>query len=258
MRLVNLGCGTVFHPDWENYDLCPSDPAVRHLDLLNEWPFEEESCDAVYHSHVLEHMPRGRVPGLLARCREALRAGGVIRIAVPDLEGICRDYLKSLDAARRGKRGADVTHEWMTIELIDQMVRNVSGGAMGRLWASRPLEARETIVRRMGPDAEKWIDFFEERYAAGKAAPEPKRLFLDLPDPSVEEEAAFRQEGEVHRWMYDEVSLGKLLEGAGFGKIRRRDARSSAIPRFDGYRLDRTEAGVVRKPDSLFMEAERV
>lgn len=64
----------------------------------------------------------------------------------------------------------------------------------------------------------------------------------------------FRQGGEVHRRMYDEVSLARLLHATGFSTPRRMEAGESAIPCFDAYELEIAQ-GEPRKPDSLFMEA---
>jgi hypothetical protein len=70
--------------------------------------------------------------------------------------------------------------------------------------------------------------------------------------------ALFRQSGEVHKWMYDRLSLGELLQQAGFSDIRVCAAGESRIPQFNTYLLDLTENGSTRKPDSLFMEAVKM
>ena len=54
-KLLNLGCGKRFHKDWVNLDFVSNNPAVRAHNLLNGIPFENNSFDVVYHSHVLEH-----------------------------------------------------------------------------------------------------------------------------------------------------------------------------------------------------------
>lgn len=63
-------------------------------------PAESDSVDAVYHSHVFEHIDREAIPGFLAEVLRVLRPGGVQRIVVPDLETLVRDYLGSLDSGR--------------------------------------------------------------------------------------------------------------------------------------------------------------
>ena len=71
---------------------------------------------------------------------------------------------------------------------------------------------------------------------------------------SAFDEGWFRQSGEIHRIMYDEYSLGRMLMECGFAEPRKVTALESRIPNFSDYQLDWVE-GAVRKPDSLFMEA---
>lgn len=251
--MLNLGCGNSFHEDWENYDLVPSAPSVKAIDLTKPLPFEEGTFDVVYSSHVLEHIPRQRVPELLREMARILKPGGILRIVVPDLEGIVREYLRQLDLAAAGDAEAAARHEWMTIELVDQLTRDFSGGFMGRYWMSRPLPARDFIGQRLGREAADWID----RCDASGSAPFTPQTIYDADMPTPEAAMAFRQTGENHRWMYDRVSLAKLLLGAGFENPRRCGAAESAIPEFHKYGLDTETSGEVRKPDSLFMEAAR-
>ena len=67
----------------------------------------------------------------------------------------------------------------------------------------------------------------------------------------------FRQSGEVHQWMYDEMSLGELLRSTGFEGIKRRTAVESYITGWRDLGLDADIGGLVYKPDSLFMEAKK-
>jgi SAM-dependent methyltransferase len=94
---------------------------MRH-DLRKGIPFDDASVDAVYHSHLLEHLDRPAVPGFLAEIRRVLKPGGILRIVVPDLERDARDYVASLDAAVAGSATA-AEHEEHVRVLIEQMVR---------------------------------------------------------------------------------------------------------------------------------------
>lgn len=156
-RFANIGCGRTHHPDWDNYDLQPASPEVQKIDL--NWPLEitNGQYQALYCSHVLEHLSRSKAPAVLGEFARILAPGGVCRMVVPDLELMCRHYLAELEAVVSSDNDASARHEWMTMELIDQMTRTVSGGFMGRLWWSRPLPAREFIVSRLGEEAGKWL-----------------------------------------------------------------------------------------------------
>lgn len=81
--------------------------------------------------------------------------------------------------------------------------------------------------------------------------------FAATPRPSAQAAEAFRRSGEVHLWMYDRVSLPRLLEAAGFICPRVRRADQSAVAGFASYGLETMDDGAVRKPDSLFIEAFR-
>ena len=83
-------------------------------------------------------------------------------------------------------------------------------------------------------------------------------LVYDVPDTTEKTETKFRSSGELHRWMYDRLSLGRLLREAGFARIKVCGPAESAIHGFADFGLDTDEKGVVRKPDSLFMEATAI
>lgn len=257
--LVNLGCGRHFHPDWRNFDLVPSEPSILAHDLRKPLPLETGSCRAVYHSHVLEHLPKETVSQFLAECFRVLSPGGVLRVVVPDLEAIARLYLENLMIAAEGDADAADRHEWMTIELIDQLTRHRKGGEMRDFWLREPLPCADFLVARMGDAVRRAREKSERRTKRARRNGEDKdRNFSD----SIREEdpatvGAFRLGGEVHRWMYDRVSLKRILEQVGFIEFTVRGASDSAILGFAGYELDAELNGRVRKPDSIFVEARK-
>lgn len=249
-KLLNLGCGASFHSSWDNFDLVPSHPSVRQINLLKPLPFQDSSYVACYCSHVLEHLSRSYAPQFLKEMVRVLKPGGTVRLVVPDLEEIARRYLQAIDDVTSGNENARSEHEWMSLELLDQLARTTSGGYIGRLWRSRPLEMRDFILKRLGNEALKWID---------KADSDPELMIThqqiyETPELTPESEISFRNTGEIHRWMYDRVSLGKLMREAGLSNILVCDACSSNIPDFSSYCLDVDSLGKTKKPDSLFIE----
>lgn len=255
-RLLNLGCGVHYHRAWDNYDFAAAEPNVRAVDLGRPLLFPEASYEVCYMSHVLEHLPRERVPKLLLEVLNTLKPGGVLRVVVPDLEMIARLYLAELDAAARNDCEADLRHDWMTLELIDQMTRTFSGGFMGRTLRSRPLPHREFIEKRIGWEGKHWLESVDRALQAGSEVLPPAEVYRAA-QPEGAQEAVFRRSGEVHRWMYDRVSLRRILEESGYINITVCRADESRIPKFANYNLDTDESGSVRKPDSLFMEASK-
>jgi predicted SAM-dependent methyltransferase len=88
---INLGSGERPLEGWVNVDALPDAPGVDVVaDIVEPLPFDSASADALYASHLLEHVSTDDVPGVLAEWRRVLRPGGVLMIAVPDLEVIAR------------------------------------------------------------------------------------------------------------------------------------------------------------------------
>ena len=81
-----------------------------------------------------------------------------------------------------------------------------------------------------------------------------RNLFRRLFSSEVMEMGRFRRSGEIHQWMYDRFSLSQLLTSCGFREVCSVSAFESGISDWPSYNLDGAD-GVVRKPDSLFMEA---
>lgn len=146
MKYLNLGCGSRFHPDWVNIDGKSADASVIEYDLRKGIPYPDNEFQVVYHSHVLEHFQKDDAVRFLKECHRALAPGGVIRIAVPDLERIAKHYLEALDQSLNGEREWMHHHEWMMLELYDQTVREKSGGAMTDYLRRDPLP-NEAFIR---------------------------------------------------------------------------------------------------------------
>ena len=255
--LLNLGCGSRRHPAWTNVDLHPVGADVIAADLRQPLPFTDGCFTAVYAAHVLEHLAPGVAFNLLKECRRVLRPTGIVRVVVPDLERVARDYLASLDRAAASDATADDRweHRWMTVELLDQLVRTRPGGAMRRWWSCDPVPCHELIKTRLGVEATAGImALAEQRRRTGAAAVAPEAILRDTP-PSARATARFAARGERHLWMYDHLSLAELLAAAGFIDVRRMAAAESRIPDFTAAGLDADPTGAPHKPDSLFMEA---
>ncbi len=221
--------------------------------------------DAVYHSHLLEHLRADEARAFLGECWRVLKPGGVLRIAVPDLEGIARAYLTELEWARGGQGTA--LYDWTVLELTDQLTRESSGGRMVTFLRSASREDLSRVRARAGAAVVAIADAGHGQ--RGRCWPGWRKVWrrLRLEAGCVVLQCLgggvwarafragmFRQSGEVHRQMYDEVSLSHLLRAVGFVSPRRMRAGESSMPGFDGYALEIYQ-GEVRKPDSLFIES---
>lgn len=56
-------------------------------------PLPDESCDAIYASHILEHISIWKSQSVLNECARVLAPGGVFRIVIPDVERSIREYV---------------------------------------------------------------------------------------------------------------------------------------------------------------------
>lgn len=374
MIMVNIGCGSTYHLEWINLDIASNSPHVISYDIRKGLPFEDNSCDVVYSSHLLEHLKQCEAHDLVAEVYRVLRPGGIFRIVVPDLEQIARQYLLSLEHVREQRNEVtEANYDWMMLELYDQTVRTSSGGHMLKYLKRDRIVNKSFVIDRIGQQAN---DYFENResslsleealhrlkeriqqkkvcvFGSGQLGAKVVQLLQDegfqvhsiidndkskwgqklleipitspdqipsgsyvvvasswwreistqlvemglekehdfycmkstmfqktteISDAAVERErkiqevckfinellgeemvqifreAVFRSEGEIHQWMYDSFSLGRLLEKHAFKSIKKCSADESLIPNFQKYQLDMV-GGQIRKPDSLYME----
>ncbi len=277
-KYLNLGCGSRFHVAWTNVDLAPQAASVLAHNLREALPFSDETFDVVYHSHLLEHLPRDAALPFLGECQRVMKPGGVLRLVVPDLEQIVRLYLRALEAAVEDDRQWQTHYRWIMLELYDQTVRTRSGGDMARYLGDENIPNLQFVLNRMGGECRRIMeharrppnatDAAGKRRAGGplramwrefrQAVQSPRQWLIRRllgPDYEALQIGRFRLAGEVHQWMYDRYSLGELLRQVGFASPRQLRADESQIPNWNFYGLDLEPAGTVYKPDSLFMEA---
>jgi len=272
-RLLNFGCGAAYHPEWTNLDAAPVSPDVTAHDLRRGFPYTDGTFDAVYGSHVLEHLRPAEGALLLRECFRVLRPAGVARIVVPDLETIAKLYLQSLERALSGDADARMRHEWLMLELYDQATRTCSGGMMAAYLRQPPSRrAAQFAAERVGAEATDDVSPAAAHWPApARVARRVRsavsslrrmlasacvRVFMGPEGSAALREGVFRRGGEVHRWMYDRLSLAQALQRAGFVEARMRVADDSDIPGFARYGLE-TRNGKPRKPDSLYLEARK-
>jgi len=67
--------------------------ARLHLDATQPWPIEADSVDVVFADNMIEHLPLPAGRAALQHAHTALRPGGTIRLATPDVEAAVRLYL---------------------------------------------------------------------------------------------------------------------------------------------------------------------
>ncbi|NWF37232.1 methyltransferase domain-containing protein [Mariprofundus sp. KV] len=92
-RKLHIG-GQTAHPEWEIFDANSGD-IVDHVGNANDLSrFEENTFDALYSSHVLEHFSyQTELSQVLAEWYRVLKPGGIIYASVPNLEVLCELFL---------------------------------------------------------------------------------------------------------------------------------------------------------------------
>ncbi|WP_293374305.1 methyltransferase domain-containing protein [Nevskia sp.] len=151
---VQYGCGWSAPDGWLNFDGSPTlyferipllgqlytknanrfPKAVRYGDVVAGLPIAERSCDAIYCSHVLEHLALDDADTALRNTFNYLKPGGTFRLVMPDLEQLARDYLAAVSS--------DASHEFMENSFLGKRrrARGIAGfigdwlGNSAHLW----------------------------------------------------------------------------------------------------------------------------
>jgi predicted SAM-dependent methyltransferase len=280
-NFLNLGCGMRFHESWTNVDFKAAHKSILEYDLTKGIPFNDNSFEVVYHSHVLEHFSKNDGYYFLKECYRVLKLNGVLRIAVPDLEKIVREYLNCVDNISSGLQKSYANYDWILLELYDQAVRSKTGGGMLDYLSQETIPNEDFVKLRIGEEALKIKEykdylnrditsisvnkpsygliamkklrakafrfFFNKEYQKQKWLDNNIRMF---------ELGLFRSSGEIHLWMYDRISISRLLSMIGFKDIRIVTPFISQITNWEKFELE-SKNGLVFKPDSLFVEAKK-
>jgi SAM-dependent methyltransferase len=124
-------------------------------DLRKGIPFPDGSASAVYHSHLLEHLDRDVADSFMTEVRRVLRAGGVQRIVVPDLELACRRYLDHLES------GNPEDHDEYVAAILEQSVRREASGTSTKPRVRRALENLLLGDARKRGETHQWMYDFK-------------------------------------------------------------------------------------------------
>lgn len=262
MKLLNIGCGNSYHPDWINLDLYKS-KFVKYYNIKNELPFADNSIDVVYHSHVLEHVDKSLAKKFINDCYRILKPKGIIRIVVPDLEKICFEYLKNL---KKGFNYNDqktiLNYQWNKLELFDQIIRSKKGGEMLTVIENGNFN-EDYILSRNGEDIKYLLNLKDSRSKNVSLKIKNKIInllrkenFFNKFIVNFIKKANPKKSGEIHKWIYNKLDLKILLENSGFKNFKIMKYNKSRILNWNRYALDKARnENRPRKPDSLFVEA---
>jgi len=172
---LNLGCGRNLIEGWINVDNSPS-AVLAKLPLLHTiaqrlqsgqadskqapppWsndiifhdvtrglPYSTRSIEKIYSSHMLEHLGREEGEAVIRECFRVLKAGGIMRLVVPDLVFHTRRYLERVAQTGDTDRGP---HDDFLHNIYGAYLNRRRKGAYHRYMYDRPTLC--TLLRGAG------------------------------------------------------------------------------------------------------------
>lgn len=278
--------GAIYRKAWNNilFSVRPQprdEHVVKYYDIRSPLSYPNETFDAVFALHVIEHLTQYEGEMFVREIFRVLKPGGIVRISTPDLEDICRSYLKRLEeCVENPTKESIVKYEWSVYELLDQFVRDKPGGMMVEAIKKGYFDP-EYAKNRFG-------DVFDEFYVPQSSQKGEKqtsateylrRLILSLStkgiyirtfrrikrfiinvclsDRTVLPENHPRVTKEANLWMYDRLSLKLLLNKQGFVDFSVKDYKSSDIFNWVKYNLEQSNYGDHAIEPSLYVEAKK-
>ncbi len=262
-----------------NVEPPPPDSPMLYWDLAQPLPFADRSFDAVDCYHVYEHLFREEADRFTGEVHRVLKPGGIYRVSVPDLEWIAGEYLKYLEAALQDPSATNVKrYRWTVMKLIEQSIREKTGGLM--LEAIRRGEFDRAYVR------EHYGEAFDAFFRGPSERPQPataevsrkktlrQRLFSLTPQKvsrkirwlDYERKLAEFKRGrgkdlrfnrETVSLLPDRLYLKLLLAKPGFTGFSIKDYKTSDIPNWAKYDLDRSNNGDYPFDPSLYVEVRK-
>lgn len=149
---VHLGCGSFTPQGWINVDgswnawlakwplirnilktfhIIPSEIAnidwdknILVHDVRKRLPFSNDSVDAIYSSHLLEHLYLIEAKLLLKECYKILKTNGILRLVVPNLKSIISDYTEQTNVAIDEPK-ADILNMKLLLRNESQIKKNI-------------------------------------------------------------------------------------------------------------------------------------
>ena len=129
MHRINIGCGSTPSEGWLNFDNTPAiklansplkyrtaklfgmlnkdhieniewnkKNKIKYADATKHIPLSSNSVEAIYTSHMFEHLSNEGAKSFLYEAKRILKNDGVLRIAIPDLKISVERYIANEDA----------------------------------------------------------------------------------------------------------------------------------------------------------------
>lgn len=104
-KTLNVGAGErtfINYPTKEYRCINFDERALKNIDIVGDVKdlsgFKDEEFDFILASDIIEHFPIKQTEGILKEWKRVLKKGGIIEFRLPNLEAICKQYIKSKNA----------------------------------------------------------------------------------------------------------------------------------------------------------------
>ena len=143
MRVLEIGGGPnprSIQDNWKRKDVTVLDAQlleytdIQHaVTVDNHLPFDDETFDVVFSSHILEHLPYWAEYHIMSDWVRVLKSGGAIHTIVPSWEWVAKEVLKPPEKRSRGLRQcafAGQDNEWdrhmnmFTLDMLEKLKRD--------------------------------------------------------------------------------------------------------------------------------------
>jgi ubiquinone/menaquinone biosynthesis C-methylase UbiE len=111
MIKLNLGCGELLIPGFINCDLY--NPKADVKCDVKSLPYEDNSVDEIYASHIIEHFDFFEALKVLQEWKRVLKVGGKLVVETPDLLGTCKEFVNASEERRVRLYGQFFATPWI-------------------------------------------------------------------------------------------------------------------------------------------------
>ncbi|HNZ27375.1 MAG TPA: methyltransferase domain-containing protein [Spirochaetota bacterium] len=157
-KYVNYGCGLTAPKEWINFDSSPTlriqripvlgfllkkrlnaifPKNVKYGDIVKGLPLDNDSCDGIFCSHVLEHLSYEDFLTALKNTYKILKPGGIFRLVMPDLSVLINSYIDNKKNRASDSSVKFIKSLGMGLEKRDRGIKSIFVSALGNakhLW----------------------------------------------------------------------------------------------------------------------------
>lgn len=166
---LHIGCGPFIKEGWLNVDINPHKGA-EFLDASADFPFPDESFHFVFSEHLLEHLDYFGGKNLITESYRVLKRGGVLRLAIPNLDFLIQLYLHPEKRISKRYIEWSVMHysSWLHDDFVKQQIpASVIVNHYMHAWGHKMVYDKElltSMLKRAGFEKISFCEIGESEY----------------------------------------------------------------------------------------------